>query len=1031
MVWVVTGTLKNRPDDPALSKPDETSHLLRPCRQYRVGRMGGVVIKQGQPPTLPRPIDFAVKANQVSKSGWCDWHTGGDDWNAIDSPESPSNLAPYTLTIICGQHLDLIRKGVRSRQEAGTSFEAQSGDKIQGTSALAPVLEAQFLWYPQVFSLSSAARFDELVQAAKPLGFKVAKGGHKPHHSHWIASKVQATRSVMSALMRCSNVADYGLVDELVRLAHVDSSTPHLQQLFGIQTEQELQELFQQPEKAYLPQILAAKVDIGLDWKRYWGHSMLEQDFSLFPRSSNWLPQLELNLGFDVGPSMLEPSPARKTLFAGLLFVSYAPTADTMLEPIIGAGAGKYLKSALKESDAAVSSLTVEIEQYLERHSTPLQAMKLVMIASDNIKFKHEPGEAEFARVLREVARRVGVHKYITSTDVVESVLRVDTSNLFGKPEPVTQLQIAELSAPAFDVPTSSGIPGTHPEDTLRNPDFYARNGAETQNLAVAGTTQSTAPYRKPTRRPAPGLRKRGFDALSSDDEDRPPTKTAISSIEVQSSAVLPAAVPSSSAPTEGTQARTQARRPGRGKRTASLLSSDEDGHDQGTTDGTCGGRSKHTREDPHARRLRLEAEDEAAAAANRALAKERAKQGLPVLQEAEELSVASGPSTRSRKRLASVALSEDEDALPVVASTRSKRTRSKSAQPVEPTPEPVAAPIPVRVSASINKNSQRTAEKRAEDVHRKQEEAALRAENQNLLQIKTTKRKMKDGQLNADLNAEFNKLKIVKPILLQMKPPTRHRMTWDEDDPDADMNRLIAEDQRRMQEGSDEDDHPDHWGGPSTQAFNVELVSLPKSVLNGRARPAAHRRDVQLVADETMDFGLGAEYKENRKQAMLVDDDNDEEEEDEEEEGDPDLRIGGSRQTKLTFASKSTAQKKTAATVTKPGKSATRASAKGKGKQVTKSDSEEDELEDDSESDTLGRSKDEDEMDVDSNASSKKGNRVSARSKATGTKSKTQRAPALTAKRKAGTHAMLVLSDSDDEDNGLTFRGFGATARR
>ncbi|KAM0788518.1 hypothetical protein ACM66B_001646 [Microbotryomycetes sp. NB124-2] len=1056
MVWVVVGTVKNRKDDAGLSKPDETSHFLRPCRQYRIGRMGGVVIKEGTKPSLLRPIDFSVKANQVSKSGWCDWLTGGDDWDPIDNPKSPTNLAPYSLTVTCGQNIDLIRNGERTRKDAGSSFEVQSGDRIQGTATLAAVLEATFFWKPQVFSLSNAARLDELAKAAKTLGFKVATGGYKPHHSAWIAAKVKPTTSVLSALMRASVIADYAFIDELIGLAHVDPSTPHLLELFGLQTEQELEDLLQQPESAYLPRILAAKEDIGFDWKRYWGHSLLEDDFSLFPKPSNWMPpQIEF-IGSDVGAGVLEPQPKRKSLFAGIVVVSYTPLADGVLQPLIAAGGGKYFASSLAAEYAVVSSMTVEVKQFLQRENLAPQTAKLVVLAPDNVSFKHEPGEPEIAIVLRDVARRLGVHKYVRSTDVIDSVLRVDTSNLFGVREPATA-QAAGSRGARFQVPISSGVPGTHPEDTLRNPDFLGRQGTETQDSVVAGTSQAV-PARKPSRRPPPGTRKRGFDALSSDDDDQPPAKLAAPSAAVQSSAAP--AVPSSPAPTNATQARTQPRRTGRSRRIASLLSSDEDEDDQDASAGTSGSRSRQTREDPHTRRLRLEAEDEAAAEANRAAAKERAKQGLPVVQEDRDENVpVAGPSTRTRKRLASVALSADEDAVPATASTRNKRNRSASVQPAEP----VAVPVPVSTTKKMSTTALKPGTKRAEASKRKEQDAALRAENQNLLQIKTTKRKTKEGQLNADLDAEFNKLKIVKPILLQMKPPTRHRMRWEEEDPDAEMNRLIADDQRRIQDGSDGDDHPDTWGGPSTQAFNVELVSLarterpqprndlaldpkwagkanfkrfrPKNALNGKTREPVKHRDIQLVADEPMDFGLGADYGEHRNQVVL---DNEEDDDD-----DPDLRMGSSRQTKLNFRAKAAGTSQKAA-ATRTAKVPTRTKAatatkRGKGKQVAmaESDEEQDELEDDDDSGTLGRNREktDDEMDVDSTASSSKRGKASQvkgkKAASSSTTAKSQRAPAATGRRKAPAPAMLLLSDSDDEDNRLTFRGFGATARR
>lgn len=126
---------------------------------------------------------------------------------------------------------------------------------------------------------------------------------------------------------------------------------------------------------------------------------------------------------------------------------------------------------------------------------------------------------------------------------------------------------------------------------------------------------------------------------------------------------------------------------------------------------------------------------------------------------------------------------------------------------------------------------AQRKAAKEAEELDRKR-----------LLQVKTTKRK--GVEIDKELNEDFNALKIVKPVMKSMPPVDKHRMAWDEEDSDAERDRLIRADQERAQRGASDDDEmdPNHW----RQATQAMFVVRPMHI-----EPKPHRKENEPPHDD------------------------------------------------------------------------------------------------------------------------------------------------------------------------------------
>lgn len=227
---------------------------------------------------------------------------------------------------------------------------------------------------------------------------------------------------------------------------------------------------------------------------------------------------------------------------------------------------------------------------------------------------------------------------------------------------------------------------------------------------------------------------------------------------------------------------------------------------------------------------------------------------------------------------------------------SRARRTGDDSSSAEERgTRKKSRGPSPARESPKSKKEAvaQRKAAKEAET-----------AERDRLLQVKTTKRKGAD--IDKALNDDFNALKIVKPVIKPMPRQEKHRLGWDEEDSDAERDRLIHADQEHLdrQSGDDEMD-PDRWrqatqamfvikplqvesrprrggsepvdpkwaGRPNFKRFRVSLditsvrtnpnsltdwrFLQPKHGQAARASPA-HRVQCALVLPEAVDFGLG-----------------------------------------------------------------------------------------------------------------------------------------------------------------------------
>lgn len=264
---------------------------------------------------------------------------------------------------------------------------------------------------------------------------------------------------------------------------------------------------------------------------------------------------------------------------------------------------------------------------------------------------------------------------------------------------------------------------------------------------------------------------------------------------------------------------------------------------------------SKKSREE----RIReKEEEDERIAKEEVRKAKERREKGLPVVEEEPKKTAKKEvkeqvPAPAARKRQASdvVSGSEEEDqprgkgkGKEVAVPAARKRLRSASVQPHEDSdeeerPATVAAATTKKKATTPAPSTSTSTAAAAKPGTKKAEAAAKKlakqqqAESEANLLIVKPKRSTKAATAAVDqaFANDFNALKIVRPKLVAMKKVEKHRMGWDELDPDEEMNRLIREEEEWR-------DDPDKWEGKATQMFVVRDLKLERKD-KGRANSA------------------------------------------------------------------------------------------------------------------------------------------------------------------------------------------------
>ncbi|GAA5890585.1 hypothetical protein JCM5296_004305 [Sporobolomyces johnsonii] len=1120
MVWIVSGTLHNDPDDQPDQLPPVSSHYLRPCRLYRTGRAGGVrappkpgQTKQG-PASRDRPYDFKIKSLGISKEGAWEMTTGGDDWQPIDDPTSPTNSDPYPLTLTLHKRFNLERADGETQelvptQEEGATQKIRSIDVKSGDQFVDPQkgYKLTFNWKPIVLSYpgARAEMKNELELEAKKLGIKISFQKALAHHTHYLLKSIIPSSNLCVAAMQCLRIVSPAYFTELQLRGHVPDRPPaselpvHPGPPPPSSSSKEELAAYDKQLSTYEKELLRLEPDVGGDPDRWWGHSALEKNWdAAWPNEDDYPAQKDKRYpGYEA--EGWDRKEARKRLFEGVLVVSFREddTANAVDAELVRLGAGHFFAFDVLQRATlpSVTDVISAISQFKDQNGIT-DGSKVVLMAPAGIS--SEEGETqtqgremdEEARgrreLLRELQRALKVGKLCDASgrDIVQAIYDVDTSGLFAPEEGSHRLAqtASHPSQPTQATPPfpTGGVPGTHPESgQIAAGARYANAEAGPSGTAGQQEAAPTQP-RKLTRR-AKTARPNAVSRMFADDDDddvgtsrssRPVTQEygrapGPSYAQPESSGMdldTPDAPSPAQPPRPTGRTLTLPRRAGQ-RRPHLLLDSDVE--DSTTTPGGSGTQSEHqdwvrNRIPREERMKRIQEADDAEVAREREKSQSLGTGGAGAkgkgkgkAREEEEEEDGSGPRS-SRKRGKSQALgsgSEDEvgsrqpkkrtskkDGAAPVSTTNKRTVDAVAAASSEADEPPVTAKKPKTSTATAPpKNKKELA------AQKKAEKEASAREAATLLQIKTSRRK--GAEEEQALNAEFNALKIVKPVLKAMPHREKRRMEWGDEDSDVERERAIQADQERR-EGEDDDDDdemdPTKWRKVTQAMFVVKTLDFerkerrpprndvdlpeqwagrpnfkrfrPKNSKTPRL-PLADRPRVELALPEAVDYGLGPGYQDKRGFSQLR------HVEDEEEDDEMlDAMTVNKGQTKLTFASKTTKAKAKAA----PKKATvSKAKSKGKAKQVVL------DSEDESDRDSSNTLKP-DDMDVDElDYSDEFGGGGASSSKASTAKKATNVAPAKRAPRRAAPQTILIDDSDSDSDSGLTFKGLGKKSGR
>ena len=254
--------------------------------------------------------------------------------------------------------------------------------------------------------------------------------------------------------------------------------------------------------------------------------------------------------------------------------------------------------------------------------------------------------------------------------------------------------------------------------------------------------------------------------------------------------------------------------------------------------------RTSMTREE---RRAAIQAEDERLAKEEQlARAKDRGGSAAPDKKRRARVSPSASASEEDEEGGGRTRKRASKKGGEASAATLKKRTRAQSREPTaaaagttssddddegarraarKKSKAPPASPPP-RATAGPPKNKKEAA------ALKKAEKAAQEAAAQRLLQVKP--KKGRAGAADAQFTEEFNALKIVRPKLQAMPQQEHRRMRWNDEDSDAERERLIVEDQQRADQGDrdadgDDDMDPDHWRRPTQAMFVLRTFDVER----------------------------------------------------------------------------------------------------------------------------------------------------------------------------------------------------------
>jgi len=473
-----------------------------------------------------------------------------------------------------------------------------------------------------------------------------------------------------------------------------------------------------------------------------------------------------------------------------------------------------------------VASLQREIERYQDNYPDYDIDRYAIIPPTEAWNAQPQPHEIPEQRVLRELSQRLGVPTYLspTSNDIVDAVYQADQNVLF--PAPLLEvgatpqiMMSGPASSPVLSIPLPTSrtvVSATNPQSTAAEPESVELSPVATRmrnvhRAAEASQLQPSQPSQAPVAVPiaVPVKKKLVRRAKTS---------------QTQGTELGPHDVFGSSAPGPSqTQAGFEAIATQQSRLGSSL------GASLGpTTSATQVVDSVLTQTvaPSTARKLKRRVgtiQDEPLSFL------EQAAKDSPILKKARK--------TPEPETIAEVAESEEEDPYdrvdkkkhekPQLNKEANKRrigaTGPSDSEAATPRPGTKRAWVPVEDSPPPTPAAPRHKIPPTQAARHELKKKLIQARDkvaENLLLVKPVKRRGENAEEMAQIDLEFNQLKLVKPTLKYARPAARDKIKWNDVDEEEDERRRFVQEDEEMME------HPDLWRQPSQSMFVVKTLA-------------------------------------------------------------------------------------------------------------------------------------------------------------------------------------------------------------
>lgn len=159
-----------------------------------------------------------------------------------------------------------------------------------------------------------------------PSGIKLAFRTFLPHHTHLAVKTIKLTASLMTCAMHAGELVSPSYFDALCARSMVVNETSQERPPLDKMPPEPGPDAGDKERSLHERALLQLNPDVGYDWRRWWGHSALERDWSNLPDPNSFRPEIDPTYPKYTAEGFA-PDHRRQTMFANVVIVSYRQNA--------------------------------------------------------------------------------------------------------------------------------------------------------------------------------------------------------------------------------------------------------------------------------------------------------------------------------------------------------------------------------------------------------------------------------------------------------------------------------------------------------------------------------------------------------------------------------------------------------------------------------------------------------------------------------------------------------------------------------